>query len=392
MENKIVKDNDQAIKKIEEILQSGLDSNDKFNEAFNGEQLIEINSLIPDRESYQYTPSEIVFWVDRNTYYDELENFQSGEAQERHNELIEYLFSTEQDSVFEELKDAIERKRVAPFIGAGVSKAFDFPLWIEALHSINESLGKIEGVEELIKKFQFLEAAEILYQSNSTQFNNYIRRKFPLGLEKKNDLGKWGIPRLLPKVTSGCVITTNYDKILETVFEAENKPFQGFMKGVNQNEKFVSKLIKNDRCILKLHGDYEYEDSYIFCKSQYDNAYNKDKLDEIDFTKPLPKTLRQIYISHSILFLGCSLEQDKTLDLFKQIKTENQFEIPDHFAILEHKATEDPNWKINTESRLLELNIRPIWYETGKHAQLEELILLALDLIDKKVNFKRKKS
>ncbi|WP_281988961.1 hypothetical protein [Aquimarina aggregata] len=196
MENKIVKDNDKTITKIEEVLQSGLDSNEKFNEALDGEQLIEINSLIPARDAYNYRPSEVLFWVDRNTYYDELENFQSGEAQERHNELIEYLFSTEQDSVFEELKDAIERKRVAPFIGAGISKAFDFPLWMEALSNINDSLGKIEGVEELISNYKFLDAAELLYQNNSTLFNNYIRKKFPLGLEKKNDLPKWGVPRL----------------------------------------------------------------------------------------------------------------------------------------------------------------------------------------------------
>ena len=392
MENKIVKDNEETIKKIEEILQSGLESNVKFNEALNGEDLIAINSLSAERDPYEYTPSEVLFWVDRNAYYDELENFESGEAQERHNELIEYLFKTEQESVFEELKDAIGRKRVAPFIGAGVSKPFEFPLWGEALASINESLGGIDNVEQLLVEFKYLEAAERLYQHNPTQFNNYIRRKFPLGLEMKNELSKKGIPRYLTKLTTGCVITTNYDKVIETVFESDNKPFHGFMRGVNQNERFVSKLLKNDRCILKLHGDYEYEESYIFCDSQYNSAYNKAGTNEIDFTKPLPKTLRQIYISHSLLFLGCSLEQDKTLDLFKQVKSENQFEIPDHFAILENSKPDNNEWKIDAESRLLELNIRPIWYEKDNHEQLELLIRLAIELVDKKVNFKRKKS
>jgi hypothetical protein len=190
---------------------------------------------------------------------------------------------------------------------------------------------------------------------------------------------------------SGCVITTNYDKILEEIFEADGKPFQGFMRGVNQ-DKFVSKLIRNDRCILKLHGDYEYEDSYIFSQSQYKNAYCKQASNDIDFTKPLPKTLRQIYISHSLLFLGCSLEQDKTLDLFKSVKDENQFDIPDHFAILENKMPGNPQWKIDTESRLLGLNIRPIWYPNGEHRMIEKMISLALDIIDKKVNFKRRRS
>ncbi|RIJ42657.1 SIR2 family protein [Pontibacter oryzae] len=391
MENKTVKDNEHAIKKIEDILQSGYVSNGKFNDVFDSDQLVSINSLIGDRDPYEFKPSEILFWVERGTYYDELDNFQNGEAQEKFNELIEYLYTSEQESVFEELKDAIERKRVAPFIGAGISKSFDFPLWEEALRNINDSLGKLNGVEDLISSYDYLQAAECLFQYNPTIFNHYIRKKFPLGLEKKNDLVKWGVPRLLTKVTSGCVITTNYDKILEVVFESDGKPFQGFMRGVNQ-EKFVTKLIKNDRCILKLHGDYEYEDSYIFCQSQYSNAYYKDGTSEIDFTKPLPKTLRQIYISYSLLFLGCSLEQDKTLDLFNNVKSENQFDIPDHFAILENKNPEEPQWKIDVESRLLSLNIRPIWFPKGKYEMIEQMISLALDLIEKKVNFKRKKS
>lgn len=391
MENKIVKDNEQTIKKIEEILQNGLDSNQKFNEAFNGEQLIEINSLSAGRDAYEYTPSEVLFWVDRNAYYDELDNFESGEAQERHNELIEFLFETDQASVFEELKEAIGRKRIVPFVGAGASKAFDFPTWAEALENINKSLGNVEGVDDLLSAYKYLEAAEILFQKNQTIFNDYIRAKFPLGEAKKEEIIKWGIPRLLPKITTGCVITTNYDHVIEEVFESESKAFQGYMRGVNQNEKFVSKLIKNDRCILKLHGDYEFENSYIFSQSQYNNAYNKEGVEEIDFTKPLPKTLRQIYISNSMLFLGCSLEQDKTLDLFKQVKTENQFEIPEHFAILENKEPENVQWMVDTKSRLLELNIRPIWYQKGKHGHLEQLLTLALELVEKKVNFKRKK-
>ena len=391
MENKIIKDNEQSIRKIEELLQSGLATNEKFNAAFDANQTIQIDSLTSEREPYEYKPSEVLFWVDRNAYYDELENFENDEAQEQHNELIEYLFHTEQESVFEELKEAVVRRRVAPFVGAGISKAFEFPLWEEALRNINERLDNIEGVDSLIDSYDFLNAAEKLFQRNPTLFNNYIRSKFPLGLEKKNDLVRYGVPRLLPKLTSGCVITTNYDKVLEEIFEAESKPFKGFMRGVNQ-DKFVTKLLKSDRCILKLHGDYEYENSYIFSQSQYANAYNKDGTDELDFSKPLPKTLRQIYISHSMLFLGCSLEQDKTLDLFKFVKEQNQFDIPDHFAILENKQPDESQWKIDTESRLLDLNIRPIWYLKGEHSMIEQMISLVLDLVDKKVNFKRRRS
>jgi hypothetical protein len=81
------------------------------------------------------------------------------------------------------------------------------------------------------------------------------------------------------------------------------------MHGMQQGNKFVPKLIKGDRCILKLHGDAEDHDTYVFTADQYDQAYGSP----VDFKKPLPRALRQIFVSHSLLFLGCSLERDWTL-------------------------------------------------------------------------------
>ncbi|MCX6307347.1 MAG: SIR2 family protein, partial [Bacteroidia bacterium] len=132
--------------------------------------------------------------------------------------------------------------------------------------------------------------------------------------------------------------------------------------------------------------------TYIFCKEQYDSAYCEDESGKFDFKKPLPKTLRQIFISHSLLFLGCSLEQDKTLDLFKSIKDEEQFEIPEHYAIMENIEPENARLKRETENRLLKLNIRPIWYNKGDYLKIQEMLSLAIDVVEKKVEFKKMKS
>jgi len=390
MQNKIVKDNDHVISKVEDVLTTALDSNDNFNRGFDGEQIVKINSCIPERDDYAFTPSEILFWVERVSYYDELENYKNEEVENRHKELISTLFNSGQDTVFESLIDSIKRQRIAPFVGAGVSKTYSYPLWGEALDKIYEELKDlgIEEYEELIKSNSYLDAAQALYEKDTQQFNYFIKKRFEISEAIKKDICKDGIPKLISQITNGAVITTNYDKILEFVFEAERKPFQGFMHGVQQKNQFVTKLIKGDRCILKLHGDVEYEDTYIFCKEQYDDAYH-DEENRIDFKKPLPKTLRQIFISHSLLFLGCSLEQDRTLDLFKFIKEEGQFEIPEHFALLENKFPENRAWKRDTENRLLSINIRPIWYPKGQYGKPSEMLGLALDVVNKKVEFKR---
>jgi len=151
------------------------------------------------------------------------------------------------------------------------------------------------------------------------------------------------------------------------------------MHGIQPRTTFVKDLIKGERCLLKLHGSVGEEDSYIFTLNQYNDAYG----DPLIFEKPLPKTLRQIYISHSLLFLGCSLEEDKTLELFQKIKQEGQFEIPQHFAILPEPLTKP--LKRQKENYLRNINIKTIWYPVGEHDYVERLLKLAIDVANSRI-------
>jgi hypothetical protein len=153
------------------------------------------------------------------------------------------------------------------------------------------------------------------------------------------------------------------------------------MHGTQTQNQFAAKLIQGERCILKLHGHFNSPETYIFSQSQYDAAYGKDAL---DYTKPLAKVLRQIFVSHSLLFLGCSLEQDRTLELFKDVVRSNAFDIPAHFAFL--PEPQEHSQKIPKENLLDEAKIRPIWYQISTdedgmqdHSQLEQLLSYAID-------------
>lgn len=148
------------------------------------------------------------------------------------------------------------------------------------------------------------------------------------------------------------------------------------MHGIQDRSKFVTSLIQGERCILKLHGNVGDQNTYIFSQQQYNDAYGE----EINFTKPLAKTLRQIFVSSSLVFIGCSLEHDRTLDLFSTVVESKEFEIPDHFAIL-NKPTSHAETQAK-ENLLLEMKIRPIWYEIdsdGGHTKLEKLLKYIAD-------------
>lgn len=164
------------------------------------------------------------------------------------------------------------------------------------------------------------------------------------------------------------------------------------MHGMQAGNNFVQRLLRGERCILKLHGDAGQANTHVFTQAQYQEAYGGAAGEPFAFQNQLPRALRQIFISHSLLFLGCSLEQDKTLDLFKSVVDEAAFEIPDHFALLNEPAT--PQERARKEARLLQLRIRPLWYSTphdaeGKpdHSLLEQILRLAIAVARRQVVF-----
>ena len=189
------------------------------------------------------------------------------------------------------------------------------------------------AVRAKIAAFEYLEAAQLLWDADEIQFKNFVKGRFA-----KAQIPPGGIKGpivSLGKLGRGCVITTNFDSVIEEVLGPG--VLEAYMHGTQRGNKFVPHLIKGDRCILKLHGDSEDYDTYVFTLKQYNDSYGAP----IDFDRPLPRALRQIFVSHSLLFLGCSLE-DKTLELFKQVLDSKQFDIPEHFAISQSRRHTAP--------------------------------------------------
>ncbi|MCK3837720.1 MULTISPECIES: SIR2 family protein [Pseudomonas] len=386
-----VKENQAVIERIESFLTTGYESNPEFNAVLNGEAPISIRSLKDQKASYSYEVGEILYWVDRASYLDELESWNGEQIRSNHSLAIAFLEESHQEAVLRDLVDAIRKRRVAPFIGAGVSSAAGYPLWGSALKMLiaKHRLAGLEvtAIEAAIDRFDFLEAAQQLYEQLPKGVDNFIHTEFRLKNDDEPEIKK-GYPyliELLPRLSSGCVVTTNFDKLIETFLrEGDRSLVDGCMLGDKQGIEFVHRLLNGDRCILKLHGEHSRPDTHVFTREQYERAYGA----AFDFSKELPKALRQIYISNSLLFVGCSLEQDRTLDLFAHVIASKQFEIPKHFAFLP-----DPKngpLKQAKENRLLELNIQPIWYrvEEHDHSMLTLLVDLAVDMAERKVSLK----
>jgi hypothetical protein len=382
----------EVVIKFQSSLKNILDEHHEFHENLNGEVPHKFYGLGEQPAEYLVDFSDILFWIDSKAYMNELDLWNGSKVQEVHQEISDYLQETEQNIVFSELVEAVKRKRVTPFVGAGLSEPCQFPLWGKAIEKL---VVKLEGVsasqqkanlpastylkdvKRLLSKRKYLKAVQILYENDQTQVENFIRNTFSLPTDGQTLRERIKGPiEILPDIADGCIVTTNFDRLIEETYRKRNRPIEGYMHGIQDKNKFVTSLIQGERCILKLHGNVGDQNTYIFSQQQYQDAYGED----IDFTKPLAKTLRQIFISSSLLFIGCSLEQDRTLDLFSSVVKSKEFEIPDHFAILNKPASHRETTA--KENRLLEMKIRPIWYEVdsdGKHTKFEKIFKYIAD-------------
>jgi hypothetical protein len=211
-----------------------------------------------------------------------------------------------------------------------------------------------------------LEAADALFKTDLTLAKSYVRTTY-----KVQKIA--GPIRLIPSLSHGCVVTTNFDDAIEHAMKENDITFDGHMYGMEEHN-FFSRLTRGERCLLKLHGDYDNSSTYILSGDQYKAAYGEP----FSFKKPIPKALRQIYISTTLLFLGCSLESDTTLQLFRHVHDSSEYELPIHYAIVPLPETKKLMHK--RESFLLGLNIQPVWYPKEDHAFVERYIELAIDM------------
>ena len=277
--------------------------------------------------------------------------------------------------IFNEIKDNLNS--IVPFVGAGLS-AFAYPLWKKALEDLTAFINNKntrEEIKALIDKGLLEDAAqEIEDKRGKHNLANDLLSVFSANKleEEINSLYKQSV-YLLPYIFKGAVITTNYDLIIENVYRQVlndlNMPvlLPGKPELINQ---YLGQ--KNRPVIYKVHGEIQKKaidySSIIFTKKQYDEKYTKDS--------QLVKELKKCFTNNIMLFLGCSLEKDRTLEVLKMI-TEAGI---GHYGIISCKEDEmDERIKQLAE----DYHIRVICYPNNKHEAVRIILEKLLEDIDR---------
>lgn len=265
--------------------------------------------------------------------------------------------------VYSEIKEKLSN--LVPFVGAGLTR-FAYHSWKDALKELASKItnrNDSRQVKKLIRDGRYMDAAQQL--ENLRTPSNLARDIANLFSSdhlsnKMSELPKEAVS-LLPLMFHGLVLTTNFDETLETVYREYGQPFQTVS---HPGHPVLEQFIRNqNHCgLFKMHGTVtgnliEYE-NIVFTSAQYDRHYRKGS--------PLIHDLKACFGKRLMFFLGCSLEEDRTMDILQYaiIKGVN------HYAIIGcNKSKKDEKIR-----KLGEKYIRVILYEQGRHEAVRVIL------------------
>lgn len=261
------------------------------------------------------------------------------------------------------VEDLVQQLRsplgVIPFVGAGMSAEFGFPLWDTFLRECAAQTGLENEIEQLLSASDFESAAERLDEHDPKWFGDRILHVFRRPVDPSELRG--GAISYLPLLTSGPVITTNFDRLLEDAF-AEAGIDLRVIDGPREDPTVVA-VHRNQRAVLKIHGTYDDRTFRVFTKDEYERGYE-------DRGVTLKSLAWLTFTNRPLLFLGCSLESDRTVEVLAEIH--RRLPALKHYAVL--AAHYSRSRQTDRQQQLSSWGISPIWYPPGQFDRIARIL------------------
>jgi hypothetical protein len=244
---------------------------------------------------------------------------------------------------------------VVPFVGAGLSMDFGVASWPRFLADAAEFHNTPDLVLAEIKAGRLIQAATLLAK-DPDRFQAMVAGAFGANI-KLQRVDRFAVGQL-PMLAAGPVITTNFDSVLETVFAEGDAAFDKVITGT-EPDNVVRAMQRNQHVLIKIHGDAGDRTARVFTGLEYDAQY-----------KGISRLARVMFTNRPLLFLGCSLDKDRTLEVLEAIHQE----IPG----LAHYAIVAGNYGVSkTQIRRDELaryGIHPLWFAPGDFPQIRKIL------------------
>lgn len=259
-------------------------------------------------------------------------------------------------AVYDKILEHTARSNLVPVVGAGLSAWVGYPMWDELLRRHGAEFDVEAEVEGHLADWRYEEAAEVMEKACGDAWFDLLRDSFDPQQIGRRRGSRPAYQKWLPQLFQGLVLTTNFDRCLEDLY--------GDPDSVNPGDDFQRDRadragFENKHLLIKLHGDINDPWHMVLTKTAYDECYGADP-GAPDLEKPMPKFLSEQVNRRPMLFLGCSLHQDRTCAVLRKCSR-----VGSHYALLPRpKDDEEFAYRRN---ELRELGIRAIWYPAGEH-------------------------
>lgn len=256
---------------------------------------------------------------------------------------------------------------VIPFIGAGISAPFGFPQWGEFFKNVAEGHERQEEIARYVDEGNYFKAADILHETTPALLQRSVEHTF--GRMVPRDELTRGTVSVLPFLTTGPVITTNFDHVLEDAFAAAGRPFEMVIAGI-QEDNIVRAIHRNQSALLKIHGDCMDSTSRTFSEWEYDRSYAPGDSRQAS----LSSLAWLMFTNRPLLFLGCSLDRDRTVGVLQEIHA--KLRTFTHYAIL--GAPYETPRRNRRIQELQRCGVAPIWFRPRRFQAIQELLNLTV--------------
>ncbi len=272
-------------------------------------------------------------------------------------------YHSDNKNVYEEIKKNISV--MVPFIGAGLTQ-FAYCSWKNALKELTQKITNNKErsqLKKLIQNGDYLAAAQRLedLRTPANLSRDLVNLFSKEHLLEKQDILHKQVIYLLPMLFPGLILTTNFDETIEYVYHKYGLELEVSHPG---HSELLEQLLRHSksRGLFKFHGtisgDHIEYRNIVFTEQQYKRWYEEDSV----LTKDLKKCIER----KIILFLGCSLEKDLTMDLLQKTIQPGDF----YYTIISCKKRE-------RDSKIAELGkkqIRAILYEDNRHEAVRVIL------------------
>lgn len=231
----------------------------------------------------------------------------------------------------DEIEKALPRNQLVFFVGSGFSKPLGFLDWRGlALKAVDEYKASFPDISLLKDCLERNLLSEILVFDALKDLNKHKI----VEIVKANNNGEIDESKLenhkrLWKI-SNKIITTNYDKAIETV-----KPNTS-IEVISHDHLFeVGKSLKKDSWLFHIHGMIDNVNECIIFSEDYQRLYFNKK----HYTKhPAIEQLKSIALHNTILFLGFSMKDKYVANLFEDLNLIfSDTPSSEHFILLEQE-------------------------------------------------------